>query len=214
MTPSLAATPPAPPRLGSTHYSPAQRRTIDAAIGLFADRGVAGTSLQMLADATGVTKAAVYHQFHTKEAVVIAAVDTELGRLEAALEAAEAAPGTDSLEALLGQVIDLAVARRRMVGTVLHDPDIVRLLGEHKPFGHFMERLFHALLGRDAGPTGRLRVAMVASAIGGAVTHPLAAGLDDSTIRAELLDLSLQFLALEATPRPTAGPVDGVTDGC
>ncbi len=197
VTPGLAAESPAPPRLGSTRYSPAQQRTIDAAVGLFAERGVAGTSLQMVADATGVTKAAVYHQFKTKEAVVIAVVDAELGRLEPALEAAEVAPGPDSLEALLAQVIDLAVARRRMVGTVLHDPVIARLLAEHEPFGHFMERLFSALLGGNPDPTRRLRVAMVASAIAGAVTHPLAVGLDDALLRAELLDLSLQFLALE-----------------
>ena len=48
-----------------------------------------GTSLQMIADEIGVTKAAVYHQFKTKEEIVIALTERELGGLEEALEAAE-----------------------------------------------------------------------------------------------------------------------------
>ena len=57
---------------------------------LFAERGVGGTSLQMIADALGVTKAAVYFQFRTKEEIVLAVAEVELQRLEVALEAAEA----------------------------------------------------------------------------------------------------------------------------
>jgi len=60
--------------VGSTPYSPAQRRVATAAMELIAEHGVSGTSLQMIADALGVTKAAVYHQFKTKEAIVIAAM--------------------------------------------------------------------------------------------------------------------------------------------
>ena len=61
----------------------------------------------------------------------------------------------------------------------------------------FMDHLFRALLrGRD-DVEARTRVAMVASAIGGAVTHPLVADLDDATLKAELLELSLRFLDLE-----------------
>ena len=44
----------------------------------------------MIADAIGVTKAAVYHQFKTKDEIVVAAVEVELAKLEAALDAAEA----------------------------------------------------------------------------------------------------------------------------
>jgi hypothetical protein len=61
----------------------------------------------------------------------------------------------------------------------------------------FMDHLFGALLRGQAGVESRTRVAMVASAIGGAVTHPLVADLDDATLKAQLLDLSLRFLNLE-----------------
>jgi len=183
--------------VGSTPYSPAQRRVATAAMELIAEHGVSGTSLQMIADALGVTKAAVYHQFKTKEAIVIAAMELELAKLDAALAAAESTPGPRAREALLHQVIDLSVERRRMVGAIQYDPVIVRILAEHGPFQEYMGRLFGALLGGATDAGARLRIAMVASAIGGVVMHPLVADIDDATLRRQVLGLSLEFLALE-----------------
>lgn len=193
-----AAGPAVAQRLGSVPYSAAQMRIVAAALNLFAERGVSGTSLQMIADTIGVTKAAVYHQFKTKEAIVIAVVEVELARLEDVLDAAESGErGPSALEALLTKVIDLAVGRRRIVSTLEHDPVIVRLLANHEPFQQFMARLFRVLLGEEIDARARVRAAMIASAIGGAVTHPLVAGLDDATLRSELVQLTRTFLDLE-----------------
>jgi AcrR family transcriptional regulator len=182
-------------KFGSLQYSEAQMRVLAAALDLFAEHGVNGTSLQMIADDIGVTKAAVYHQFRTKEAIVVGAVEIELGNLEGALEAAEAdAGGPEAIETLLNQVIQLAIGRRRLVGTLQHDPVIIRLLGEHQPFQQFMQRLFTVLLGGTFDARSRVRAAMIAAAIGGAVTHPLVTDLDDETLRSELLGLTQRLL--------------------
>src|SRR4029450_6857467 len=94
---------------------------------LFAAHGVGGTSLQMIADAIGVTKAAVYHQFKTKEEIVVAAAEAELARVETALAAAGAEPPRGrARDLLVTRVVDLAVERRRMESTLLGDPVIVR----------------------------------------------------------------------------------------
>jgi AcrR family transcriptional regulator len=184
--------------LAATNYSAAQIRTAGVALDLFAEHGVSGTSLQMIADALGVTKAAVYHQFRTKEAIVVAAVGLDLAKLEPALEKAEAQRGDPAaLATLLGQVIDLAIGRRRLVGPLLHDPVIVRLLSEYEPYQHLMGRFFAALLGDATGPDARVRVAMLASAIGGVVTHPLVNGISHKELRRQLLELSLRFLDVE-----------------
>jgi AcrR family transcriptional regulator len=53
----------------------------------FASFGVGATSYQMIADALGVTKGAVYHQFKTKNEIIIAVAEMELAKLEDALEA-------------------------------------------------------------------------------------------------------------------------------
>ena len=44
----------------------------------------------MIADALGVTKAAAYHKYNTKDEIIVAVAQVVLGRLEAAVTAAEA----------------------------------------------------------------------------------------------------------------------------
>jgi AcrR family transcriptional regulator len=182
-------------RLRPEPRSAAQTRIIDAALTLFADHGVNGTSLQMIADAIGVTKAAIYHQFKTKDEIVIAAVEVDLMRLQTALDAADAdGSRSRAREFVLAQVIDLAVAHRRMVSAVQHDPVVVRLLANHAPFRRLMQRLYRVLTDVEAGAEARVRAAMVSAAIGGAVLHPLVMDIDDDTLRSDLLRLSLQLL--------------------
>jgi AcrR family transcriptional regulator len=172
-------------------------RIVHAALELFAEYGVGGTSLQMIADHIGVTKAAVYHQFRTKDEIVLAAAEAELARLIAVVEAAEAAGDPDKVrDELVTRVVDLAIERRHTESTLLGDPVIVRMLASYRRHRHVMKRLHRALMGDDAGPRAHVRAAMLLAAIGGAVTHPLVAGLDEATMRAELNRLARRFLDL------------------
>ncbi|WP_203803285.1 TetR/AcrR family transcriptional regulator [Mycobacterium heckeshornense] len=181
--------------------SAAQTRILDAALKLIAENGVSGTSLQMIADEIGVTKAAVYHQFKTKEEIVIALTERELGGLEETLEAAEAEESQPrARELLLDRVIDLAVQRRGAMSTLQFDPVIVRLLAEHEPFQRFIQRLYGVLVG-DAGDDARVSAAMLSGAIAVGVMHPLVAGIDDEKLRAQLLRLTRRFMNLNRASR-------------
>ncbi len=160
---------------------------LDAALNLITEHGVSGTSLQMIADAMGVTKAAVYRQFKTKDDIVIALTERELGGLEEALEAAEAAPSaTQARDVLLARIIDTAIERRRATTTLQFDPVIVKLLANHEPFQKFISRLYAVLIG-DSGYEARLPAAMLSGAIAVGVMHPLVADIDDDTLRRQLL---------------------------
>ena len=190
-----AAEPVTPPR--TARYSAAQRRTIDAALELFTRHGVSGTSLQMIADAVGVTKASIYYQFKTKDEIVLAVAEADLAGLEAAIDAAEAQ--TDPAEArdvLLVRLVDLAVDHRHMVGLIQNDPVMVRLLGHHEPFQTLMARLYRVLVGDDPGVDARVPAAMLSAAISGAASHPLVSDLDDDALRANLLGIARRFLPL------------------
>ncbi len=188
----MVATPAA--RLRSIERSAAQTRILDAALRLIAENGVGGTSLQMIADAIGVTKAAVYHQFKTKDEIVIALTERELGGLEEALEAAEAEhDGTRARDMLLERVIDVAVERRGAASTLQFDPVIVRLLAQHQPFQQFIQRLYSVLVG-DAGDDARVTAAMLSGAIAVGVMHPLVADVDDDTLRSQLVRLTRRFM--------------------
>jgi AcrR family transcriptional regulator len=183
--------------MGVDRYSEAQRRSIAAALELFGDHGVSGTSLQMIADSVGVTKAAIYHQFKTKDALVLGVVEVVLSRLEEALEVAEAEPSRPQARAvLLAGVIDLAVERRRWVHALQGDPVIVRLISSHEPFVELTTRVYDLLLDLDADARGHVRAALVSAAIGGAMVHPLVADLDDETLRTELLAITRRFFDL------------------
>jgi AcrR family transcriptional regulator len=179
-----------------TQYSAPRTRVVDAALDLFAEHGVSGTSLQMIADSIGITKAAVYHQFRTKDDIVIAVTERELGRLVPELEKAEAhSEGSEARNALLAGVIDMAVRDRRLVRTLQFDPVVVRLLGEHEPFEKFMSRLYRVLL-NDADDDNLIQVAMLSGAISSAVMHPLVDDIDDETLRSKLTDFSRRLLDL------------------
>jgi AcrR family transcriptional regulator len=193
----VSPAPAQPLRLDTTPRSNAQTRILDAALGLIGEHGVSGTSLQMIANSIGVTKAAVYHKFKSKNEIVIAVTERELAKLQDALDAAEAEPQHSRARTLLlVAVIDMAVARRRWVSTLQHDPVIVRLLAEHQPFQDFLDRLYAVLLGEDVGPRARVRAAILSAALAGAVIHPLVAGMDNDELRAELLLVTQRLLQL------------------
>ena len=187
----------APAETGIGPKSAAQTRVIGAARELFAVHGVGGTSLQMIADAIGVSKAAVYHQYRTKEEIVVAAAEAELADVEAAVAFAEAEPSaTRARLVLITRMVELAVSRRRVESTLLGDPVIVRYFAHHEPFRQVMDRLSVVLIGDDAQSDARVPAAMLTAAIGGAVMHPLVADLDDETLRSQLLHLARRFLDL------------------
>jgi AcrR family transcriptional regulator len=175
-------------------HSAARSRVLDAALDLFARHGVSGTSLQMIADAVGITKAAIYHQFRTKDNIVLAVTERELFRLAPALDAAEAhADELAARDELLVRMIEMAVRDRRLVRTLQFDPVVVRLLAEHEPFQRFMDRLYRVLLG-DSGDDGRIEGAMLSGAISSAVMHPLVGDIDDDTLRTKVTEMTRRLL--------------------
>jgi AcrR family transcriptional regulator len=174
--------------LRSGSHTAAQTRIIDAALVLFAEHGISGTSLQMIADEIGVTKAAVYHQYNTKDEIVLAVAGIVLARLDAAVTAAEAERSRSrACESLIAAMIDLAVESRRMAGILQRDPVMLRFLDEHEPFRRVMERINRVLMGSVFDPQARVRAAMLASLIAGTVIHPLVLDLDDESLRSQLL---------------------------
>jgi len=183
--------------LGGVRRTPAQSRILHAALDLFADHGVSGTSLQMIADAVGVTKAAVYHKFKTKEEIVIAVAEMELATLEDALEAAEAqADSVAARKVLLTEVVGMAVERRRWVRALQNDPVMVRLLGEHEPFRNLITRLYAILLNEADDTEARISAALFSSAIAGTVINPLVDDIDDDTLRSVLIHLTARMFKL------------------
>lgn len=186
-------------RLWSTPRSAPQMRTLNAALRLFAECGVGPTSYQMIADAVGVTKAAIYHQFKTKDELIVAVAEMELAKLQDALDAAEAEDCRDrGRELLLHRVVDHAVEHRRAANMLLFDPAIVRTLSDHEPMQRFVERLYGMIVGDASEPDAQVRLAALTCVVGGTVAHPLVADVDDDTLRTQLLIVVRQLAGLPA----------------
>jgi hypothetical protein len=101
-------------------------------------------------------------------------------------------------------MIDLGVAHRRTVGTILNDPMIARTFAEHDSFRDVMDRMSRVLFGDAIGHEARVSTAMFTAAISGTVMHPLVVGLDDETLRAQLERLARRLLPpIGSAPKAT-----------
>lgn len=184
-------------RLAEVTYTAAQDRVLTAALELFAEYGMAEASLQMIADRMGVTKAAVYHQFKTKEAIVTATADRELVTLEAAVDQAEAADNAErARRVLLQELIAFAVDDRALVRAWQGDPAMMRVLSNHKPFSTLTTRMYSLLVKQEAGIDWRIPAAMLASVIT-AVGQPGLAGFDAQMLREQVYRYACRLLDLQ-----------------
>ena len=69
-------------------------RIQDVALQMFIDKGYEATSLREIAEELGVTKAALYYHFDTKEKIVTSLIDDRVERLEALVEWGRTLPKT------------------------------------------------------------------------------------------------------------------------
>lgn len=151
--------------------------------------------MQMIADDIGVTKAAVYHQYQTKDDIVRAVAGAEFDRLERVLDLAETEVDEGrAREMALTMIIDLAVERRRQNSTILTDPLVGRLLARDQRPASVLHRLHRLLMGPDAEPGSEIATVMLTAAISGAVIHPLMIRRNDETLRTQLRTLAERFL--------------------
>ena len=174
----------------------AQWRVINAALKLFAQNGVGGTSLRMIAAELGVTVAAVYHQYNTRDEIIHAAVESELRRLEAVVDAAEAEPtAAGARDTLVAGMVELTVGGvGRSVSSVLSDPIVTRSFHRHAKYRDLIPRMRGLLMGEEISREPRIRTATLIAAINGAATHPFVAEWDEETLRSELLQIAHMLL--------------------
>jgi AcrR family transcriptional regulator len=116
-------------------------RILAAARELFAEHGYAGTSMRDLAEALGMTKAALYYHFPGKAQILLALVEPLLDELEAL-------GGRGREDAVRGYVHLLAERAPGMIG-LMTDPTAKRDLAEHVDAERRFQALERALAGGD-----------------------------------------------------------------
>lgn len=173
-------------------------RLLDTALKLFSEHGVEGTSLQMIADALGVTKAAVYYYFKTKDEIAEAVAAPTLHALEQVIEAARTRPSRGAqVDHVLRGFVELIIGQRLLLGVYNSDPGMQRVVNRtfQGPRGEDLRTRMRAVLAGDHPDLDdaiTLHVVFTGLAMAGGA--PEYASLDDDTLRRHLLAVGRRLL--------------------
>jgi len=174
---------------------PGRGGILDAATRLFAAHGVSGTSLQQIADAAGITKAAVYHHFPAKEDVVAAVLAPALEAIDAIVRTAGAHddPRARTEAAIIG-LADQAVTHRQRWAVLLQDSAVEEYVRNNPDHADLFMRLRLILGGPDPAPETRLQVALFLSGLLGPPQDPSCADIEDDALRAGIVRAGRRLL--------------------
>jgi AcrR family transcriptional regulator len=171
-------------------------RLLDTALGLFTVHGVEGTSLQMIADALGVTKAAVYYHFRTKDEITEAVAEPAVGELNTILDRAAAIsrPGARA-DYVIDGFVDLVIRNRVLVAVLCSDPGVMRAVDRVMHGGeNILVRLPAMLLGPAADEATHVAAHVALAGVAMAGGSPALATLDDESLRRHLSDVMRRLL--------------------
>ena len=134
-----------------------RQQILETAQRLFAELGYDATSLQMIADETGLTKAAVYYHFRAKDEILHAAMQPGIERLKALLAGLASIRGRRArVERLVAGFVDFLVQNRHYPVMTSTDPAAKR--DKMNEAGKLRECALTLLFGDN--PTGAERLAM------------------------------------------------------
>lgn len=165
----------------------ARERVLDAARTLFSENGVSGTSLQMIADHLGVTKAAVYHQFHAKEEIVLALLEKPLAELGPIVARAEAMPTRETqLDVLLRGLVDVVLENPSVIAMIQADPAATRVIEARLEYHELTERVGELLAGPHPDAAARLASMLYGAGLMFLGHHPFLGEMDPEDLREQL----------------------------
>lgn len=175
--------------------SSARERVLEAAVNLFAEHGVHGTSLQMIADRLEVGKASVYYQFRTKDEIVLAVVRPIFDDLARVVTIASALSSPEAQrDATLSGVVELCVRHRNIAALFHGDHYVDNLVRTHMEFEQAAETLRNLLIGSDRNTQNRVTISMVTAGIFASTADPHLSDISDVELRHALLNCAQQLL--------------------
>lgn len=178
-----------------------RQRLIDAATALFIRHSFAGTSLQMIADELGFTKAAIYHHFRTREQLLTAVLEPIIGELRTVVEDAETLRGVHArAERMLTGYARVAVDNPLLISVLSADPGVHSVLKANREWTGMIARQLALLADLHPGPEGLIRARFVFAGIAGSTAQR--GRVDRAWLHRHLVEVGRRTLGLRA-PRRT-----------
>lgn len=180
----------------TTSAADTRQRLIDVAVDLFTRHSFAGTSLQMIADEMGFTKAAIYYHFRTREELLAAVVEPIFDQLSVVIAAAEAQRSAPArADHMLRGYAEIAVANRALVSVLACDPSVITLLREQSHWSDMITRQLALLAGDEQDPGSLIKATVALAGISSAV-GPAWITVDDDDLLRHLVDTGRRTLGL------------------
>jgi AcrR family transcriptional regulator len=162
---------------------------------------VHGTSLQMIADRVGVSKAAVYYQFQSKEGIALEVIRPSIEDIARVIRIVDALPDPQQRRAVaVSGLVEMVVRHRRLAVMFYGDPAIDQLVMTEPEFKAVADRLRELLEGPDRNDVDRIAFSVFCSGVGRAAADPELADIDDANLHRALLELSGRILAPAVQP--------------
>ena len=186
------------------------RRIARLALDRFRVSGFVGTSIADLAGALGVSKAAIYYHYRSKDALLHRLIDPLLDAIDACIHDHTTPAASARTRQLLGACLAVLIAHREVVPLVATDVAVLNHPGIGPRLRAQNQQLRTLLTAPDTSPLARLR----AEAALGAIWRPLIAepqlDLTDPAHQHTLVDAAVA--ALQPSPSlPDGEPVAAAT---
>jgi AcrR family transcriptional regulator len=182
-------------------HRPGRTGVTETALRLFAEHGVDGTSLQMIADAMGVAKAAVYYHYKTKDEILLGVLAPVLDELPGLLERARGHRGrTARADALLVGLVDLVLDHGPRFSVISGDPYIPQVMGQQSWVLEWWGEAVRILAGPDPTPGDMVAISMLMAGLAAPSRDPMVPALDPAELRRLILDSARRLVRL---PRRT-----------
>ena len=155
-----------------------------------------GTSLKMIADRVGVSKAAVYYQFQSKEDIALEVIRPSVEDMARVVRIAEALPDWEARRSVAVSGLVEMVVRHRHLAVLFHgDPAIEHTVMNQPELKAVADRLRELLEGPNRDAASRIAFSVFFAGVGRAAADPELADIDDADLHRALLDLSSRIMA-------------------
>jgi AcrR family transcriptional regulator len=184
------------------------------AVELFSEQGYDKTSLREIAERLGVTKAALYYHFKSKEDIVRSLIDDYFGRVDALVAWASQQPKTPAVRAeILSRYLDMVIDSHQVYRMLQQNQAALAGLTSEKHRGQLFRERMNALIDLLVEPGAALRervraaVATTGLSIGWMLFHDQVD--DPAELRSAVLGIAFELAGgpAEAADQPEeSGP--------
>ena len=185
---------------GSTPRTDTRSRVQAVALELFAEQGYEKTSLREIAERLGVTKAALYYHFKSKEDIVHSLTDDYFAEIDDLLDWAKEQPRSDQTQRAILE---------RYVGIVMAGSEVFRFMEQNRAsiqametgkdrFARFRDRLdtlVDLLAGAEAPLRDRMRATAAVLSVGATCHFYLQQVDDPDKLRAIILEMATDLIS-------------------